>query len=142
MDVGLRALAFVAGGDLVAERLPNAEVRDGTRECDTPVVGEVVVERDARCRGGGPIEPSMAVRAGLMVVGVGTLLVVVPVGVVAVAFIRTLLPSVVTRAAVVVVEDASETLPTLGASLLSSERRDAGREVWLGGEKVVDSRRV
>jgi hypothetical protein len=145
MDVGLRALAVVvAGGDLVAERLPNAEDREGTRECDTPEVGEVVVERDARCRGGGPIEPSTAVRAGLMVVGVGTLLVVVvaPVGVVAVAFIRTLLPSVVTRAAVVVVEDASEALPALGASLLSSERRDAGREVWLGGEKVVDSRRM
>ena len=140
MDVGLRALAFVTGGDLVAERLPKAEDRDGTRECDMPVVGEVVVERDARCRGGGPIEPSMAVRAGLMVVGVGTLLVAVPVGVVAVAFIRTLLPSVVTRAAVV--EDASRAFPALGASLLSSERRDAGREVWLGGEKVVDSRRV
>jgi len=141
MDVGLRIGALVvAGGDLVAER-PNAEEeedRDGTRVCDMPV-GEVVVERDARCRGG-PIDPSTAVRAGLTVVGVGTLLVAVVVGVVAGAFIRTLLPSVDTRA--VVVEGASEVLPALGASLLSSERRDAGRDVWLGGEKVVESRRM
>jgi hypothetical protein len=87
-----------------------------------------VVESDARCRaaGGAPIEPS-TVRVGLTVVGVGTLLlVVVLVGVVAVAFIRMLLPSVVTRA---VVEDTSEALPAFGTSLLSSERRDAGRDV-------------
>ena len=79
----------------------------------------------------------------MTVVGVGTLLVVVVlVGVVAaVAFIRTLLPSVVDRA--VLVEDSSEALPVFGASLLSSERRGAGREVWLGGKKEpVDSRRI
>jgi hypothetical protein len=112
---------------------------DGTRVCD---MGEVVVESEARWRaGGGPIEPSI-VRVGLTVVGVGSLLVVL-VGDVAVAFIRTLLPSVVTRVVVVVVEDASETLPAFGASLLSSERRDAGRDEWPGGEKaVVDSRRI
>lgn len=93
-----------------------------------------MAERDARCRaagGGGPIEPpsTTAVRVGgLTVVGVGILLpvVVVPVGVVAVAFIRTLLPKVVTRA---VIEDTSEALVAFGASLLSSERRDAGRDV-------------
>jgi hypothetical protein len=69
---------------------------DGTRVCD---MGEVVVESEARWRaGGGPIEPSI-VRVGLTVVGVGSLLVVL-VGDVAVAFIRTLLPSVVTRVVV------------------------------------------
>jgi hypothetical protein len=139
MDVGRRggALAVVvAGGDFVAER-PKAEEMDGTRVCD---MGEVVVEREARWRaaGGGPIEPSI-VRVGLTVVGVGSLFVVL-VGDVTVEFIRTLLPSVVTR--VVVVEGASEALPAFGASLLSSERRDAGRDEWPGGEKVVDSRRM
>jgi hypothetical protein len=139
MDVGRRggALAVVvAGGDFVAER-PKAEEMDGTRVCD---MGEVVVEREARWRaaGGGPIEPS-TVRVGLTVVGVGSLFVVL-VGDVTVEFIRTLLPSVVTR--VVVVEGASEALPAFGASLLSSERRDAGRDEWPGGEKVVDSRRI
>ena len=135
MDVGLRTLVVATGGDFVAER-PKVEDIDGTRACDMPV-GDVVVERDARCRGG-PIE-----LVGLTVVGVGTLLVVVVlVGVVvAVVFIRTLLPSVVTRA--VLAEDTSGALPAFGASLLSSERRDAGREVWLGGEKeLVDSRRM
>jgi hypothetical protein len=139
MDVGRRrgALAIVAGGDFVAER-PKAEEMDGTRVCDTLLlVGEVVVaEREARWRaaGGGPIEPSI-VRVGLMVVGVGSLLVVVVVlvgVVVAVEFMRTLLPSVVTP----------EALPAFGASLLSSERRDAGRDEWPGGENVVDSRRM
>ncbi len=132
IDVGRRSAAPVvvtAGGDLVVAR-PNAEDDvDGTRARNPPV-GDIAVERDARCRaveGGGPIEPS-TVRVGLTVVGVGTLLLVlvVLVGVVAVAFIRTLLPRVVTRA---VVEDASEALPAFGASLLSSERRDAGRDV-------------
>ena len=46
-----------------------------------------------RCQNGGSIEPSMAVREGLMVVGIGILLVVVvvPVGVAAVVLIHTLL---------------------------------------------------
>lgn len=87
------------------------------------------MESDARCRvavaGGGPIEPS-TVRVGLTVVGVGTLLLVVVVVVGVVAFIRTLLPRVVTRA---VIEDTSEALPAFDVSLLSSERRDAGRDV-------------
>lgn len=96
------------------------------------------MESDARGRtGGGPIEPS-TVRAGFMVVGVGTLLLVVLGGVVTVELIRTLLPNAVTR---VVVEGDSEVFPTLGASLLASERREAGRDV-LGGEKVLDSRRI
>jgi hypothetical protein len=71
MDVGLRALvvaAAAAGGDFTAARPPKAEEMDDTRACE--IVGEVVV------RGrGGPIEPSEAVRAGLTVVGVGTLFV-------------------------------------------------------------------
>ena len=149
IDDGRRSAADLvvvatAGGDFVDERpTPNAEDdMDGARTRDTPLGGDVVVERDARCRvaGGGPIEPS-TVRVGLMVVGVGTLVLVVAlVGVVAVVFIRTLLPSVVTRA---VVEGTSEAaLPTFGASLLSSERRDAGRDVWPGGENVLDSRRI
>jgi hypothetical protein len=77
-----------------------------------------------------------------MVVGILLVVVVVPVGVAAVAFIRTLLPSVVTRTVVGVVKDASEAFPALGTSLLSSERSGAEREVWLGGEIVVDSRRM
>ncbi len=100
-----------------------------------------MVESDARCRaGGGPIEPSI-VRVGFTVVGVGTLLLdAVPGGVIAVALIRTLLPNVVTRAAV---EGGSEVFPTAlgGTSLLASDSRDAGREVF-GGEKVLDSRRI
>lgn len=95
------------------------------------------MESDARGRTGGPIKPSI-VRAGFMVVGVGTLLVVVLGGVVAVELIRTLLPNAVTR---VVVEGGSEVFPALGASLLASERREVGRNV-LGGEKVLDSRRI
>lgn len=96
------------------------------------------MESDARGRtGGGPIDPSI-VRAGLMVVGVGTLLLVVLGGVVTVELIRTLLPKAATR---VVVEGGSDVFPTLGASLLASERREAGRDV-LGGEKVLDSRRI
>jgi hypothetical protein len=75
---------------------------------------------------------------GLTVVGVGTLLSAVLVGVVDVALIRTLLPKVVTRATV---DGASEVFPALGASLLASERRDAGRDV-LFGEKAFDSRRI
>lgn len=136
-----RGALAVAGGDFVAER-PKAEEMDGTRVCDDDV-GEVVAESEARWRG-----PSM-VRVGLMVVGVGSLLVAL-VGDVAVAaavaFIRTLLPSVVTRVVVVVVEDtpSEEALPAFGASLLSSERRDAGRDEWVGGgeKDVVDSRRI
>ena len=135
------AVVVIAGGDFVAER-PKAEEMDGTRVCDDDV-GEVVAESEARWRG-----PSM-VRVGLMVVGVGSLLVML-VGDVAVAaaiaFIRTLLPSVVTRVVVVVVEDtpSEEALPAFGASLLSSERRDAGRDEWVGGgeKEVVDSRRI
>ena len=98
-----------------------------------------MVERDARGRvGGGPIEPSI-VRAGFTVVGVGNLLLDALLGgVVAVVFIRTLLPKVVTRATV---EGGSEFFPALGASLAASERRDIGRAV-LGGEKELDSRRV
>ena len=96
------------------------------------------MESDARGRtGGGPIELSI-VRAGFMVVGVGTLLLAVLGGVVTVELIRTLLPRAVTR---VVVDGGSEIFPTLGASLLASERREAGRVV-LGGEKVLDSRRI
>jgi hypothetical protein len=49
---------------------------DDTRAWEIPV-GDVVVESDARGRtGGGLIEPS-TVRVGFMVVGVGTLLLVV-----------------------------------------------------------------
>lgn len=84
------------------------------------------------------MEPSIA-RAGLMVVGVGTLLgPVLLVGVVDVVLIRTLLPKVVVRA---VVDDASEAFPALGASLAASERREVGRDVF-GGERVLDSRRI
>jgi hypothetical protein len=102
-------------------------------------VGDVAVERDARGRmgGGAFIEPSIT-RAGLTVVGVGTLLGAVLVGVVEFVLIRTLLPKVVTRAAV---DSVSEVFPALGASLLASERRDTGRDVF-GGDKVVDSRRI
>jgi hypothetical protein len=73
-----------------------------------------------------------------MVVGVGTLLLVTLGGVVTVELIRTLLPNAETR---VVVEGGSEVFPALGASLLASERREIGRDV-LGGEKVLDSRRI
>jgi hypothetical protein len=74
-----------------------------------------------------------------MVVGVGTLVLdAVLGGVVAVALIRTLLPKAVTRA---VIGGGSEVFPALGASLLASERREVGRDVF-GGEKVLDSRRV
>ena len=140
---GALAVVVVAGGDFVAER-PKAEEMDDTRVCDVDDTGEVVAESEARWRGG----PISMVRAGLMVVGVGSLLVVlvgdVAAAAAAVAFIRTLLPSVVMR--VVVVEDTpSEALPAFGASLLSSERRDAGRDEWGGGggeNEVVDSRRI
>ena len=40
-----------------------------------------------------------------------------------------------------VVEGGAEAFPTFGASLLASERRETGRD-GLGGEKVLDSRRV
>lgn len=141
---GALAVVVVAGGDFVAER-PKAEEMDDTRVCDVDDTGEVVAESEARWRGG----PISMVRAGLMVVGVGSLLVVLvgdvaAAAAAAVAFIRTLLPSVVMR--VVVVEDTpSEALPAFGASLLSSERRDAGRDEWGGGggeNEVVDSRRI
>jgi TRAP-type uncharacterized transport system fused permease subunit len=94
-----------------------------------------VVESDACGQvGGGPIKPSI-VRAGFMVVGVGTLLLdVVLGGVVAVALIRTLLPKVVTRATV---EGDSKVFPAVCASLLASEKRD-----MLSGEKELDSRRI
>lgn len=98
-----------------------------------------MVESDARDRaGGGPIEPSTT-RAGFTVVGVGALLLdaVLLGGVTTVVLIRTLLPKVVTRG---VVED-SEVFPALDTSLPASERRDKGRAV-LGGEKVLDSRRI
>ena len=139
---GALAVVVVAGGDFVAER-PKAEEMDDTRVCDVDDTGEVVAESEARWRGG----PISMVRAGLMVVGVGSLLVVLVGDVAAaaaVAFMRTLLPSVVMR--VVVVEDTpSEALLAFGASLLSSERRDAGRDEWGGGggeNEVVDSRRI
>ena len=139
---GALAVVVVAGGDFVAER-PKAEEMDDTRVCDVDDTGEVVAESEARWRGG----PISMVRAGLMVVGVGSLLVVLVGDVAAaaaVAFIRTLFPSVVMR--VVVVEDTpSEALLAFGASLLSSERRDAGRDEWGGGggeNEVVDSRRI
>ena len=141
---GALAVVVVAGGDFVAER-PKAEEMDDTRVCDVDDTGEVVAESEARWRGG----PISMVRVGLMVVGVGSLLVVLvgdvaAAAAAAVAFIRTLFPSVVMR--VVVVEDTpSEALPAFGASLLSSERRDAGRDEWGGGggeNEVVDSRRI
>ena len=141
MDIGRRGtLAVVAtGGDLAPGRPSPTDDVDDTR-VDTTPVGDVVAESDARGRtGGGPIEPSTA-RAGFMVDGVGILLLdAVLGGVVDVALIRTLLPSAVTRA---VVEDSSEVFPALGASLLASERREAGRV--FGGERVVvvDSRRT
>jgi activator of 2-hydroxyglutaryl-CoA dehydratase len=72
-----------------------------------------------------------------MVVGVGTLLLVMLGGVVTVELIRTLLPNAVRH---VVVEGGSEVFPTLGASLLASERREVG--CMLGREKVLDSRRI
>jgi hypothetical protein len=138
IDIGRRAPArvIVVGGDLAPGR-PSAEDVDDTRVWDT-AVGDVVVESDARGRtGGGPKELSI-VRAGLTVVGVGTLLLgAVLGGVVVVALIRTLLPKAVTRA---IVEGGSEVFPALGASLLASERREAGRV--FGGEKVLDSRRI
>jgi len=139
IDIGRRGtLAVVAtGGDLAPGRPSPTEDVDDTRVDPTPV-GDVVVESDARGRtGGGPIEPSTA-RAGFMVDGVGILLLdAVLGGVVDVVLIRTLLPSAVTRA---VIEGGSEVFPALGASLLASERRDAGRV--FGGERVVDSRRI
>ena len=96
------------------------------------------VESDARGRiGGGPIEPS-TVRAGFMVVGVGTLLPVVLEGVVKIEFIRMLFLKAAIRVAV---EGGSEVFQTLGASLPASERWATGRDV-LGGEKIVDSRRT
>jgi hypothetical protein len=131
------AVLAAAGGDLAPGR-PSTEDVDDTRVWDTPV-GDVEVESDARGRtGGGPIEPSID-RAGFTVVGVGTLVLdAVLGGVVAVALIRTLLPKAVTRA---VIGGSSEVFPALGASLLASERREVGRDVF-GGEKVLDSRRV
>ena len=118
MDVGRRsgALVVAAGGDFVAEQ-PKAEDMDSMYACDTPV-GNVAVERDASCRGG-PVE-----LVDFTVIGVGTLFVVVVlVAVVAAAYIRTPLPSVVTCA--VLAKDTSEALPALDAPLLSSERQDA-----------------
>ena len=137
IDVGRRDPAVVIpGGDLAPGR-PSMEDVDDTRAWEIPV-GDVVVESDARGRtGGGLIEPS-TVRAGFMVVGVGTLLLVVLGGVVTIELIETLLPKAVARAVVV---GGAEAFPTLGASLLASERREIGRDV-LGGEKVLDSRRV
>jgi hypothetical protein len=141
IEIGRRGglpAAVVPGGDFAPGRPSPTEDVDDTRVWDTIPVGDVVVESDARGRtGGGPIEPSTA-RAGFMVEGVGILLLdAVLGGVVAVVLTRTLLPRAVTRA---VVEGSSEGFPILGASLLASERRDAGRV--FGGEKVVDSRRI
>ena len=137
IEVGRRDPAVViAGGDLAPGRPSMGDV-DGTRAWEIPV-GDVVVESDARGRtGAGPIEPS-TVRAGFMVVGVGTLLPAVLGGVVTTELIRTLLPKAVTRVAVA---GGSEVFPTLGASLPASERRETGRDV-LGGEKALDSRRT
>jgi hypothetical protein len=137
IEDGRRAPGPLATGGDFAPGRPSGEDVDETRVWDTPV-GDVMVESDARGRtGGGPIEPS-TVRVGFTVVGVGTLLFDAEVGgVVVVVLIRTLLPKVVTRATV---EGGSEVFPALGASLLASERRDAGRV--FGGEKVLDSRRT
>ena len=76
IDVGRRGpVVVIAAGDLAPGR-PSMEDVDDTRAWEIPV-GDVVVESDARGRtGGGLIEPS-TVRADFMVVGVGTLLLVV-----------------------------------------------------------------
>ena len=141
IEIGRRAgprTELVAGGDLAPGRPSPTEDVDNTRVWDTTPVGDVVVESDARGRtGGGPMEPSTA-RKGFTVVGVGILLLDAELGgVVDVVLIRTLLPKAVTRA---VAEGGSEVFPALGASLLASERRDAGRV--FGREKVLDSRRI
>jgi hypothetical protein len=63
-------------------------------------IGDVVVESNAHGRtGGGPIEPS-TVHAGFMVVGVGTLLLVVLGSVVTLKLIQMLLPNAVTYVAI------------------------------------------
>ena len=125
-------LAVVAtGGDLAPGRPSPTEDVDDTR-VDTTPVGDIVVESDARCR-------ISTARAGSTVKGVGILLDAVLGGVVEVVLIRTLLPSAATRA---VVENSSEVFSAFGASLLASERREAGRV--FDGERVavVDSRRI
>ena|SRR5258708_2844567 len=108
-----------------------------TRAHEKTPVSDVIIESDACGRtGGGPIEPSI-VCASFMVMGVGTLLLVMLGGVVTVELIWMLLPNAVRH---IVVEGGSEVFLTLGASLLASERWEVG--CMLGGEKVLASCRI
>jgi hypothetical protein len=122
IEVGQRdPTIVVTGGDLAPSR-PSMEDVDGTRAWEIPV-GDVVVESDAHGQTGGDLIKPSTVRAGFMAVGIGTLLPVMLEGVVTIEFTRMLFPKAVTRVAVA---GGSKVFPTLGASLLASERWGVG----------------
>jgi hypothetical protein len=111
----------ITSGDLAPGR-PSMEDVDGTCAWEIPV-GDVIMESNAHGRtGGDPIEPS-TVRAGFMAMGIGTLLLVMLEGIVTIEFTQTLFPKAVTHIAVT---GGLEVFPTLGASLLASERWGVG----------------